>query len=150
MKVCPNCGKKLGLFNKKIECKICAKEFCNKCYEWDIMLGTSSKYAWGGDNMEGFQVCSEKCAFNSYLTYIKSTKDNMALILTNENNIGFSVTEDHENKPKGISIAYMRTNHRAAPKEGEGFIPQIKPLYDKIINDIKDRKRKFKEEYMNI
>jgi hypothetical protein len=144
---CPNCGVKLGFFNKQISCKYCGSGFCGKCQIYAIMVMTGKTDTWMGETLEDYYVCSLRCWYAAYKQFINSTRKKMPIIITNTGNVGLSVTEDTKDHPKGIYFSYMKTDPRKAGGEGSGYIPEVKPMYDRVKKDLEKRKRKITEDY---
>ena len=150
MTICKKCGAKLGFFNKEINCKFCGSGFCGKCQTYAIMVMTGKTDAWTGKTLEDYYVCSENCWYSAYKEFMKSTRKRMPIVILNTGNVGFCVTEDTKDHPKGIMFAYMKTDPQKAGDENSGYIPEVKQMYEKVKHDLEKLKRKITEDYDGI
>jgi hypothetical protein len=147
---CTNCEAKLGLFNKQISCRFCGSGFCGKCQAYAIMVMTGKTDAWMGKTLDDYYVCSLKCWYSAYKEFINSTRKGMPIIILNSGNVGLTITEDTKDHPKGIYFSYMKTDPRKAGGEGSGYIPEVKPMYERVKKDLEKRKRKITEDFDGI
>jgi hypothetical protein len=150
MSKCIRCGNKIGFLNKERRCKLCNKQFCEKCGEWIASSG------WGtllSDDSKDYQICSENCIFELYNKFIKTSGTGVPLELVNQNNIGILIKEDRKfdrkDKPKLLSIGYIKINPREASDENK-IISELEPLYNRIKEDLKSRRIAFIESHENV
>ena len=150
MAVCSNCGAKVGFFNKPINCRFCGSSFCGKCQAYSVMVMTGKTDTWTGETIEDYYVCSDKCWYSAYKEFMNSTRKQIPILVTNSGNVGFSVTEDTKDSPRGIYFAYMKIDPRKVGGEGSGYIQEVKSLYDRVKYDLDKHKRKITEYFDGI
>lgn len=142
MKICPNCGENIGLFGAIHECPVCRRTICKKCSEFYLTIASDHDL----DRMQDFHLCSEDCAFNFYIEFIRRAKP--PIVIENDGNVGFTV---HFEKPAGEGITFtppgmLPRNERFS----DTLNPRLVPLYNRIKSDLESSKIVFKETFMAI
>ena len=150
MSKCIRCGNKIGFLNKERRCEFCNKQFCEKCREW---IASSGWWTLLSDDSKDYQICSEDCIFELYNKFIKDSSPGIQLELVNQSNIGILIKEDRKfdrkDKPKLLSIGYIKVNPREA-SDGNRIISELEPLYNRIKEDLKKRRISFIESHENV
>ena len=94
-------------------------------------------------------ICSPQCFFKHYMTFISKIRPNLRINLMNSDNLGIIIEEDTEDKCRQLLIDYRKANPRKIDTTKPNLIPELRPLYIKIKEDLTRRKIEINETFEN-